>query len=61
MKLGRIVPLVSLDAGGTASSDTTAVWSSVNIACRTGTIEVETFQIGTRIGRNHAAFNLVVI
>src|SRR4051812_11855701 len=40
MRLGRIVPTVSVDAGRTPNADTTVVWSSLNIGCPSGTIEV---------------------
>jgi hypothetical protein len=61
MKLNRIVPLVSLDGQGTPNSDTTALWSSLNVVCPNSAIEVQSFLISTRSSRNRVGFNVVVI
>jgi hypothetical protein len=61
MNLGRIVPSVTVDSAKTSASDTVAVWSSLNIGCPKGTIEVQTFQSSTHAARNQTGFTLVVI
>lgn len=61
MKLGKIVPQVTVDAQGTPNSDTTVVWSSLNWVCPAGTIEIQAFQVSTRTSRNRAGFSLVVM
>jgi hypothetical protein len=61
MKLGRIVPIVTLDAQGTPNADTTAQWSALNWVCPSGTIEVQSFVVPTRVSRNRVGFALVVI
>ena len=58
--LGKIVPNVTLEVSGTPNPDTTVGWSSLLVNCPNGTIEVDGFQISTRIGRNNVAFSLTV-
>jgi hypothetical protein len=60
MALGKIAPMVTLEVSGTPNPDTMVGWSRLLVYCPNGTIEVDSFQIGTRMGRNDVGFSLTV-
>jgi hypothetical protein len=58
--LSKIVPVVSMEYSGTASADSRAAWSSLNIYCPSGTIEVDTYHLSDLNHVNNVAFTLTV-
>lgn len=60
MALGKIVPMVAPEVNGSFNADTTAAWNSLLVYCPKGTIEVDTFQVSTRVHRNNVGFTVTV-
>ncbi|HUR15787.1 MAG TPA: hypothetical protein VMZ33_00750 [Candidatus Limnocylindrales bacterium] len=60
LALGRIVPMVGVDLGGSPFADSGAAWNRQLVYCPPGTIEVETFQVSTGAHRNDVGFTLTV-